>query len=1454
MKKILITGMLTFVGAIAMAETIAVDINKNGFTPQAEYSGAGVIATNGSTWNQVEVTAGASDLLDTDGNQTTVGYSTSNMNSLNNINTAGGANDLFTDYAWGTQTNSTVTINGLAANGEYNLVLYGAQNHENVRGTSFTVDGAEKSTDPTGANIFVEGDTYVRFDSVTADASGNIVVDMAGLPGTLSHTFLNGFEIQAVPELTEGISPDGKVINLNNLTIELDNTGTVTALIDPIDSANYLLTSQQRPLISLYLGQEEVIPSSMTYTAGTYTFTLSENITATVSATFKEEYIVLELTSLINNSGSDLVYFFWGPVPVNIQHTIADCLGYIYNEYYGIGMMALNEKTVAGTPREIAEFIPLSNWHPTRFKQDYSAAMPIIGGAMLRAHTTDYTVERFRDMIGPYDDYSNQKIPVLDPLDFGTDGEIVGSKVALYGSDPRDLLELVEQIELNENLAHFTANEGWMKDPENYHNVNQSDYLFPVLEQTDIADRIRDARILGADLLYGHDTFETYNGDYRFRGFDSYSNFNNGISTLAAEKGLRVGTKNRVNFIKHSAPDIQGIDQVNEYATVINETTLSSSINPYETSTIQLSDKSSLVAAGFLLIEEEGVRYTYNAGTLRLTRGMLGTVATSHAIDSPVKILPAWGDNVLANAHYMATRSAPLLADSINTAGLSLSDFDGYEGAAHSGYGVYMMNAFVSKWHDALAGSENVYSYSSGMPHWGWHYFSNQTWGEKYNPPWEDEKEFNYRTQSNGDYFQRNFFPAHMGLTEHVHTDTLEIAHWMGSKAAAFNAGLVVGNKDIPTGSTQLHTMFTAYRYWTMARDVNAFTVRQRIRMADYSSWWKLSEVEPGLEWILEEIDPNTFSTLTSESVKTPRVKNVALDTDVTFSSNGSINRAPQLNNRSVTNALLASVGSGSKYLQMDLGESNAIDQIRFWHNYDDGRTYSDVVVQLSNDILFNNGVTTVYNNDTDNSLGLGAGTEEPYAETFTGKTLEFDTVTARYIRLWSNGSNIDSLNEYAEVQVLHGKRSFSGPYKRNKYPAYTDSSNVAAWSARSASSGNFRHATDESSLTAWESSVADNEWIEFDLEGTFELSNLLILWNDTNAKHYKIESSVDRYYWHTIYENHDGCPLLDSIFIPEVKCRYLRVSIIERISNTAPVGIQMFAANKGGSIDLGNLAANIIPTHTGSAENDPARVTDGFYSNKHAYFGIHESGLQHIQIDFGAEYDVSKINMWKYPDRTYHDVIIQLSTTEDFSSGVTTVFNNDTDNSAGLGVGSDLEFMETVSGKELTFAPVLARYLRLYSNESTVNAYNHWIEVQAFVTAPAAIASGYNAWLMDQNLREYDADLDADLDDDGLNNLIEYTMNMDPFNPPSAEEKTTLTHETISDECFILMSWQERQNLSDVSVTTEGSTDLTGVWGPINPVAPAVRSDLGNGSDRVTAKFLMTEEPHYFFRIKVEK
>jgi hypothetical protein len=102
----------------------------------------------------------------------------------------------------------------------------------------------------------------------------------------------------------------------------------------------------------------------------------------------------------------------------------------------------------------------------------------------------------------------------------------------------------------------------------------------------------------------------------------------------------------------------------------------------------------------------------------------------------------------------------------------------------------------------------------------------------------------------------------------------------------------------------------------------------------------------------------------------------------------------------------------------MDLGSLNEIFAIVIWHAHNTAKVYHDVIVQVADDPDFKENVRTIFNNDQDNSSGLGAGTDREYFETNEGKLIDAKGVKGRYIRFYSKGSTESALNEYTELEV----------------------------------------------------------------------------------------------------------------------------------------------------------------------------------------------------------------------------------------------------------------------------------------------------------------------------------------------------------------------------------------------------------------------------------------------------
>lgn len=127
--------------------------------------------------------------------------------------------------------------------------------------------------------------------------------------------------------------------------------------------------------------------------------------------------------------------------------------------------------------------------------------------------------------------------------------------------------------------------------------------------------------------------------------------------------------------------------------------------------------------------------------------------------------------------------------------------------------------------------------------------------------------------------------------------------------------------------------------------------------------------------------------------------------------------------------------------------------------------------------------------------------------------------------------------------------------------------------------------------------------------------------------------------------------------------------------------------------------------------------VTDGEKSGEEGYFVEYGPGKQYVQLDLKGSNKLFAVLIWHYHTqaRVYRDVIVQVSDDPDFVTGVKTIFNNDHDNSSGLGIGRNKEYIEVNEGKLIDPRGVQCRYIRLYSNGNTANDMNHYVEVEVY-------------------------------------------------------------------------------------------------------------------------------------------
>ena len=149
------------------------------------------------------------------------------------------------------------------------------------------------------------------------------------------------------------------------------------------------------------------------------------------------------------------------------------------------------------------------------------------------------------------------------------------------------------------------------------------------------------------------------------------------------------------------------------------------------------------------------------------------------------------------------------------------------------------------------------------------------------------------------------------------------------------------------------------------------------------------------------------------------------------------------------------------------------------------------------------------------------------------------------------------------------------------------------------------------------------------------------------------------------------------------------------------------------------NLAAKLKPTSsdTNATPEKLAKLTDG---DKEAYetsIVLLRKGVQQIQLDLGKPAELYAIVVWHAHDtaKVYRNVVVQIADDAAFAQNVRTLYNNDTENKAGQGIGTSRQYFETSEGRLIEAKGAKAQFVRLWSRGSTESALNEYTEVEVW-------------------------------------------------------------------------------------------------------------------------------------------
>ncbi len=531
---------------------------------------------------------------------------------------------------------------------------------------------------------------------------------------------------------------------------------------------------------------------------------------AVVKVEEKEDYLTLELQAV---KGNEAELIMWGPINLTIKKTIGESLGVVYNDQYGIGILALNIKTSGGYK---------SNWGSYMT----NTAMKVNGGARLLAHSKDMTKPKTFN-------YGKQKHIHVTPIKGET---VVGSKIAFYGTKSSNILPLIGEIEIAEGLPHPKYKGQWLK---------QSRYATPSklitnYKASNFDDFLALAKKAGIRIIYNGGLFKSWGT------FEVNPNiFPGGMAQLkecvakAEKQGIVLGAHTLSNFIHTNDPLITPIPHPGLLRA--GKTSLKEDLNTKATEIILADDtpieayqrgargEKYAVQIGNELIEFSNCSKSRPWKLTGCKRGAFGTKISSHKAGAKTSKLVSLSYGVFMPTIELQDQMAKRLADFYNESGLKSMGFDGLEGCLRTGHERYACDRYVKVYYDNLKDKSVIIS-GSMLPHYTWHMTTNESWGE----PWYGDFRQSMMDHRLGaqKFLVRNKLPSKLGQFRINKKVSIEDINWIMTLCAGLNSGVDFYIKpsiftDHPNGKELVETI----RRWEIARVSGQFTEAEKADM-----------------------------------------------------------------------------------------------------------------------------------------------------------------------------------------------------------------------------------------------------------------------------------------------------------------------------------------------------------------------------------------------------------------------------------------------------------------------------------------------------------------------------------------------------------------------------------------------------------------------------------------------
>lgn len=749
---------------------------------------------------------------------------------------------------------------------------------------------------------------FYRWKIGNINSSLILVIPIMGLILSCNHNDKINFKTKY---LDVGVNNQGLIHSMRDITKQQPRE------LSPSDKPSPLLTLYNSKLDTLY----RPLSAKFTKTTSTLQLRYANNSVAEIKVEPKEKYLKFTLLSLTNRE--DIEGVQWGSIHTNITNLFGEIIGVARDTSetvnYAIGMLALNDNTLGGTSRTVADAAPfqyiihspdtiqyplpedlhegqvftlggngISDVAFYAHKEPYyrivygnAAEVDDKGRIAITYNSRDRSKKRqvYFSLIPnmPANTPNHLEVQPLPGVDY------IGSSIALWGSpDHTALMDVIQNIVLSEGLPYPTINGKWVKDPAAFvpDAITSGGLYDSIISYTSRlgfkaislydqsflrADRGNEGYLDGKD--FGKKPLKLTSGNLSHKEFaEKAAQYGITIGRTPITTALAPGTKDASPVPSDSLCYqqkrllVQGITATDTII-VVDDPKFMEEIASWEGHAENLN----MVKIGKELIHYLGVSEQEPYRLLNVKRGYWGTTPSEHKKNDTIYKLQVtinYGYDGLIPNMQLQDKIAEYYADVAYINGLGYYDFDGQEFLFNNGHGYYSAKRFFGKMFQKAAshGIPHIRFTGATLSEGSWHYQSIWNVGGGKNLYDVETREWGSTTSQGKDLRDvtyANFFPVGMGGNFPITTEST-VEQYEHIQAISVGLGTTYSlylNQRDVESCPEKDAIFKVIRTWENARAANAFPRELRKLLAKPDKDWRLAEGKNKNTWVLYELN-----------------------------------------------------------------------------------------------------------------------------------------------------------------------------------------------------------------------------------------------------------------------------------------------------------------------------------------------------------------------------------------------------------------------------------------------------------------------------------------------------------------------------------------------------------------------------------------------------------------------